>query len=229
MPQENEIVSIRINLKEGFIETKGKDGSGIRQEFRTGVAIQLTPFGKDGEGAVRKVLAASQPEPEAVSTDADQAEAFEQVSETAPTRRETSPAVVLPGRLKTTPVEGKPDGHGKPTAWAHFLAHVDGQDGAVLLSATFHNHTREAALQLSAGDALRAQGYLHPSRQPDRLSSFSIFRLIGNGPKPEAGDQTDDESNLLDLHTFLARRRAAERGKSPGPTGWGLISIFAVL
>src|SRR5215210_9529850 len=153
MSTENEIISIRISLKEGFIETRAKDGSGIRQEFGTGVAIQLTPFGKDGEGAARKALAASQPEGESSPLP----DPVDQASEAAPARREKSPAIVLPGRLKSTPVDGRPDGHGKPTAWAHFLAHIDGQEGAVLLSATFHNHTRDVALGMSAGDALRGQ------------------------------------------------------------------------
>ena len=107
---------------------------------------------------------------------------------------------------------------GASIAWAHFLAHIDGHEGAVLLSATFHNHTRDAALDMSAGDALRAQGYLHPSRNPERLSTFSIFRLIGQGSKPEVADQPEEKSNLLDLHTFLAHRRAAEGGNSPEPT-----------
>src|SRR3712207_4291285 len=110
MSNENEVTHIRINLKEGFIETRTKDGSGIRQEFRTGVAIQLTPFGKDGEGAARKALAASQPEAEP-SPPPDQ---VDQASEAAPAHREKSPAVVLPGRLKSTPIEGRADSHGKP-------------------------------------------------------------------------------------------------------------------
>ena len=110
MSQENEVISIRIDLKEGYIETRTKDGSGIRQEFRTGIAIQLTPFGKDGEGATRQALAASQPDPEPTTSLPDPAQ---EASEAAPARREKAPAIVLPGRLKSTPVDGRPDGHGK--------------------------------------------------------------------------------------------------------------------
>src|SRR5689334_14648372 len=213
MSQENEVILIRINLKDGFLETRTRDGSGIRQEFGTGTAIQLTPFGKDDEGRMRKTLAASEAKAPAPLPD-PQSEA----SESAPARREKAPAIVLPGRLKTTPVEGRADGHGKPTARAHFLAHLDGQDGAVLLSATFHNHTRDAALTLSAGDAIRGQGYLHPSRDLQRLPTFSIFRLIGQANRAEAATPDEDESNLLDLQGFLARRRAKEGAISPEAT-----------
>jgi hypothetical protein len=215
MSQEK-ITSIRINIKEGFMETRSEDGSGLRVDLATGDVLQQIPFGKDGAGATRRALAASQPEPEAPLPDP-----VEQASEAAPARREKSPAIVLPGRLKSTPVAGRSDGHGKPTAWAHFLAHLDGQEGAVLLSATFHNHTRDAALGMSAGDTLTAQGYLHPSRDSDRLSTFSVFRLIGQDNRPEIADQPEDESNLLDLQTFLARRRAAEGAHPPAPTPGG--------
>src|SRR4051812_42856415 len=136
MSQEHAVTHIRINIKEGFIETRTKDGSGIRQEFETGIAIQLTPFGKDGEGATRKALAASQ----AASEPAPLPDAQDQASEAAPTRKEKTPATVIPGRLKNQPKEGRPDSNGKPTAWAHFLGHLEGVDGAVLISASFHNH-----------------------------------------------------------------------------------------
>lgn len=98
--------------------------------------------------------------------------------------REKQPALVLPGRLQTRPLEGRPDSRGKPTAWARFLAHVEGADNALLLSATFHHRTREVALQLADGDPITAQGYLHPSRDPERLSTFSVFHLINYPGKP---------------------------------------------
>src|SRR5262249_35089467 len=154
MSQKNEIVSIRINIKEGFIETKSRDGSGIRQSFQTGEALQLTPFGKDGMGATRKAVAASQSEAEAPSTEVDAIPQLDQPGEAVPARKEKSPATVLSGRLKNKPSEGRPDGHGKPTAVSPFLTHQEGADGAVLVYATFHNHTREIALNLSESDQI---------------------------------------------------------------------------
>jgi hypothetical protein len=97
------------------------------------------------------------------------------------------PTVVLPGRLQTTPKEGRADRQQKPTAWAQLLAHLDGQDGATLLSTSFHGKAREIALTLQQGDHLTAQGYLHlrPADAPDdRLSTFSVIHLIQYPGKP---------------------------------------------
>ncbi len=100
---------------------------------------------------------------------------------------EKSPTTVLPGKLQTTPKEGNPDRHGKPTAWAQFLANVEGREGATLLSTSFHGRTREIALQLQAGAHITAQGYLHPRPEDPvnpRLSTFSVIHLVHYPGKP---------------------------------------------
>src|SRR5207244_13078582 len=94
---------------------------------------------------------------------------------------ERNPTVVLPGKLQTKPRDGNPDRHNKPTAWAQLLAHVEGREGATLLSTSFHGRTRDIALQLAADDHVTAQGYLHlrAADAPDgRLSTFSVIHLL---------------------------------------------------
>jgi hypothetical protein len=174
---QNKLRSIHIDLEERYIETQAQDGTLIRFSYNPeGIFLSLLQTGSL-EGAAQRLLVTSQPE--AVNT-----EVAGQVNEPAPARREKTPALVLPGRLKNQPSEGRPDGHGKPTAVAHFLAHLEGQEGAALLFATFHNHTRDVALRLNSGDPITAQGYYHPNRDSSRLSTFSIFHLINYPGKP---------------------------------------------
>jgi len=188
----NKLSSIHIDLEERFIETLTQDGIAIRFTFSPeGVFQQLLQHGSL-EGAARRLLSASQPETEGdpnAMTDAG-VESPAPATQEASAPREKQPALVLPGRLQTTPMDGRPDGRGKPTAWARFLAHMDGQEGATLLSATFHNRTRDIALALTDGDAITAQGYLHPSRNPERLSTFSVFHLIKYPGKPSSNSGT---------------------------------------
>lgn len=102
-------------------------------------------------------------------------------------RKEKTPTVVLPGKLQTRPKEGNPDRQGKPTAWAQLLAHVEGREGATLLSTSFHGKAGEIALALSAGDHITAQGYLHLRPEDPvnpRLSTFSVVHLLEYPGKP---------------------------------------------
>src|SRR6266516_7600836 len=48
--------------------------------------------------------------------------------EVSPARsKERSPTTVVPGKLQSKPVEGRPDRHGKPTAYARLLGHLEGE------------------------------------------------------------------------------------------------------
>lgn len=95
-------------------------------------------------------------------------------------RVEREGRVTLSGRLKTKPRAGKPDRRGNPTAWARFAAHVEGEDGPHLYSATFHRHTAKIALGLERDAALTVEGYAHPSRDPagTRLDTLSVVNLV---------------------------------------------------
>jgi hypothetical protein len=92
--------------------------------------------------------------------------------------KEKAPTTIIPGKLQNQPVEGRPDRHGKPTAYARLLGHLEGEEGATLLSTSFHGKTRDIALVLAPGSRITAQGYLHRSSDPDRLSSFSVVHLL---------------------------------------------------
>lgn len=190
------IQSIHIDLEAQSIETLAHDGIVVRFTFSPEGIFQQLLAGGSLEGATRRLLSASRPEAEGetkAETDAG-VESPAPATEEAAAPREKQPALVLPGKIQTKPMEGRPDGRGKPTAWARFLAHMDGQEGATLLSATFHNRTRDIALGLSDGDAITAQGYLHLSRNAERLSTFSVFHLINYPGKPSS-QSSSPESN----------------------------------
>src|SRR5215208_634422 len=164
----NKLRTIHIDLEQMSAQIEFQDGTLERWVYNSeGIFRSLLQSGSL-EVAARRLLVASQPEATSIGV-----ETVEGANETAPVRKEKAPALVLPGRLKNQPAEGRPDGQGKPTAIAQFLAHMDGREGAVPLFATFHHHTRDIALRLSSGDAITAQGYYHPSRDSSRLSTFS--------------------------------------------------------
>jgi hypothetical protein len=105
-------------------------------------------------------------------------------------KEKKGPTHVIPGSLQTKPVEGKLDRNQKPTAYARMLGHVDGEEGAVLLSTSFHGRTREIALGLPPGSHLTAQGYLHRSSDPERMSTFSVIHLLQYPGKPPKGQSS---------------------------------------
>ena len=113
----------------------------------------------------------------------------EQGEQTA--RAEMEGRVTLAGRLKTKPREGKPDRRGNATAWARFAAHVEGEEGPHLYSATFHRHTAAIALSLDKDTPVTVDGYAHQSRDPagTRLDTLSVVNLVaypGKGQRAEA-------------------------------------------
>src|SRR5215213_173085 len=185
MSQEQEsqtkLRSIHIDLEERYIETQARDGTLLRFSYNSeGIFLSLLQTGSL-EAAARQLLMTSQPEAEPA-----QAETVDQVNEPAPTHREKSAPLVIPGKLHSKPVEGRPDGKGNPTAWGKILGHLKDHQGAVLISSTFHGRTRAIALGLSEGDSITAQGYYHPVSNPDerRLPTFSIHHLIAYPGKP---------------------------------------------
>jgi hypothetical protein len=60
-----------------------------------------------------------------------------------------------------------------------------------VIAASFHNHTRAAALKLAAGDPITAQGYYHPNSDPARLPTFSVFRLINASERTTKENEAD--------------------------------------
>ncbi len=90
----------------------------------------------------------------------------------------------LTGRVKGNVREGRPDGAGKPTAWARVAAHNEEKDEAWMLSTTFHRASTRAALGLKPEDQITFEGYLRPSNDASKMDSFSVFHLIDYPGKP---------------------------------------------
>jgi hypothetical protein len=186
--------TIHIDLHERSVTFEAEDQTATRLTFSpAGVLYELlgeTALLTQAANKLRSWSLRAQQQPEEAQPTAEVASAVPAPQPTEGTSsKEKSPTTLLPGKLQTKPKEGNPDRHGKPTAWAQFLAHVEGREGATLLSASFHGKTREIALQLNAGDHLTAQGYLHLRPEDPvnpRLSTFSVVHLVhypGKGAK----------------------------------------------
>ena len=113
------------------------------------------------------------------------------VSPTAPAStsdaaKEREKTVTLTGKLKSKPQPGKNDRSNKPTAYADFAAHVEGEKDAHYYVATFHRHTRGTALKLPPEAQITVEGYPHPSNKPKRKDTFSVVNIVEYPGKPPA-------------------------------------------
>ena len=93
--------------------------------------------------------------------------------------------ITVSGTLLTQPRPGRVDKNQKPTAWAKLAVPTTTGGEPEVYLATFHNHTRAAALTLGAGSALTVEGYLHPPHRPKRLATFSVMALTVSGSTGE--------------------------------------------
>jgi hypothetical protein len=84
----------------------------------------------------------------------------------------------LTGRLKSKPKPGRPDSQGKPTVWAKFAAHIEGETEAHMFSTTFHRGSAEQALSFEKEDRITVQGYIRPSQEPGRMDALSVFVIL---------------------------------------------------
>jgi hypothetical protein len=98
--------------------------------------------------------------------------------------KEREKTITLSGKLKSQPKPGKPDRSGKPTAYADFAAHVDGEEKAHDFVATFHRHTRDIAAKLPKEAPITVTGYPHPSNSPQRKDTFSVVNIVEYPGKP---------------------------------------------
>lgn len=143
---------IHVDLAEHTITLQAASGQATRFSFRLdGIFYQL------------------------LQLPADRLVAGDEADEAAPERE---PTVILSGKLKSAPREGRPDSSGLPTAWARFAAHDPASRHARLYLATFHRHTADIALGLPAEVSLTVEGYPHQSRQAGRLDTLSVVHLI---------------------------------------------------
>jgi hypothetical protein len=122
-------------------------------------------------------------------TDTSEAEVVPQVIEpvslTSPAK-EREKTITLSGKLKSQPKPGKPGRSGKPTAYADFAAHVEGEEEAHDYVATFHRHTRDIAAKLPKEAQITVTGYPHPSDSPKRKDTFSVMNIVDYPGKPPA-------------------------------------------
>jgi hypothetical protein len=98
--------------------------------------------------------------------------------------KEKEKTVTLSGKLKSKPKPGRNDRSGKPTAYADFAAHVDGEEAAHYYKATFHRHTREIALKLPREAPITVTGYPHPRHSPKSTDTFSVVNIVEYPGKP---------------------------------------------
>jgi hypothetical protein len=112
-----------------------------------------------------------------------------QVSPAAPATgsdaaKEREKTITLSGKLKSQPKSGKADRSGKPTAYADFAAHVEGEQDAHDYIATFHRHTRDIALKLPTEAQITVSGYPHASNSPKRKDTISVVNIVEYPGKP---------------------------------------------
>jgi hypothetical protein len=102
----------------------------------------------------------------------------------ATSAKEREKTITLTGKLKSKPQGGKNDRSNKPTAYADFAAHVEGEKNAHDYVATFHRHTRGIALKLPTEAQITVTGYPHPSNKPRRKDTFSVINILDYPGKP---------------------------------------------
>jgi hypothetical protein len=98
--------------------------------------------------------------------------------------KEKEKTATLTGKLKSKPQAGRNDRSGKPTAYADFAAHVEGEEQAHYYKATFHRNTRNIALKLPAEAQITVFGYPHPRKSPRSTDTFSVVNIVDYPGKP---------------------------------------------
>lgn len=103
----------------------------------------------------------------------------------APSSKERDETIVLSGRLRADPKEGRPDRSGNPTAWAPFAARPQEGEEPQVYSATFHRRTVPLVLKLSKGAAITVRGFARESDDPERMDYLSVVGLLDYPGKPK--------------------------------------------
>jgi hypothetical protein len=185
------ISAIHLDLVEQSLTLEADDKPVAKLVFSSGVIYFQMPS--------LSPVAAPETAPAPLSALAGPAEQTGAISEpsTNPEIRERDQTVILSGRLKSKPREGKPDARGNPTAWARFAAHEDGREQAHLYSASFHRHTARIALELAFNAAITVEGYRHVYHDPERLDTLSVIRMLSHPghPSGDAEGSGDEATN----------------------------------
>ena len=168
--------AIRIDLAERSITLETAEEPVAKLVFSSGTIYFQKPAAEPSEGLITPDEGpgdVSDPEPVAAGD--------------IPGSRERQQALILSGKLKSKPRQGRPDSQGRPTTWARLAVHDEDQDNAHIFSATFHRGSASIALGLPMDAAVTVEGYAHPSNDPDgkRLDTLSVFRFLNYPGKPE--------------------------------------------
>lgn len=97
---------------------------------------------------------------------------------------EADAAVVMTGHLRAVAREGRPDRHGKPTAWAPFLGKTEDEEQPRAYSATFYRGAAPIALSLGKGSDLTVRGFVRPSVDPEKDDWLSVVGVLNYPGKP---------------------------------------------
>jgi hypothetical protein len=100
--------------------------------------------------------------------------------------KEREKTATLTGKLKSKPQPGRNDTSEKPTAYADFAAHVEGEEQAHYYKATFHRRTRDIALKLPVEAQITVFGYPHPRNSSRSTDTFSVVNIVDYPGKPPA-------------------------------------------
>jgi hypothetical protein len=175
---------------------KEEEGSGIRfTDIHINLADQTITLKKEDEVVATLVFEGKLPaagviflgsHPSALLDSPFDEEPETPVSPTSPSdaAKEREKTITLTGKLKSKPQPGKNDRSNKPTAYADFAAHVEGEKDAHNYVATFHRHTRGIALKLPPEAQITVTGYPHPSNKPRRKDTFSVINILDYPGKP---------------------------------------------
>jgi hypothetical protein len=172
-----------------------KEADGVHITY-TNVHINLTEqtitFKKENEVVATLVFEGKLPaegviflpnQPQALLDSPFDEEVETPVSPAAPAK-EREETATLSGRLKSKPKSGRNDRSGKPTAYADFAAHVEGEEKAHYYKATFHRHTRNIALKLPVEAQITVFGYPHPRESDKSTDTFSVVNMVDYPGKP---------------------------------------------
>lgn len=162
MPKEQEgqgvpLTSIHINLTDRSIEFESEQGAVARLTFASSGVIFFHPGPQTIDQGPEVIASPELPG----------------IPETSEKER----TMTLSGKLLTKPKEGRKDRSNKPTSYARFAAHEEGEESAHIFLATFHRHTARIALGLPRGAQVTVEGYPHPSDNPKRMDTFSVVNI----------------------------------------------------
>jgi hypothetical protein len=175
-----------------------EEGSGIRfTDIHINLKEQTIVLRKEDEVVATLIFEGKLPaegviffpsQPQALSDSPFDEEGESPVSPTTASdaAKERENTATLTGRLKSKPQPGKTDRSGKPTAYADFAAHVEGEKDAHYYKATFHRNTRNIALELPAEAQITVFGYPHPRNSPRSTDTFSVVNIVDYPGKPAA-------------------------------------------